>query len=294
MDAEDVLQALGSDSVTRVKVALRAVPQHAEELRNRVGNRLTACAERSLADPDDDTVWEAFWWMYVAAAIRAPGCHAAIATLLSTDDETSGRRWGDLITEDAEVLLADTFEGDRGPLLRMVANESISPWARETALNAITRLVAAGAWERSALVSLLEEQIEELLILERRSLGESWDETRVRNLTLYGTCLVGFIAFRLGAPELAPAVRRLIESGLYDESFAKVAQIEAALEGRNPYPPRPRPSIPLDVWRYVRDWYCFAPEEHTRVSRAKLKAKIGRNDPCPCGSGKKFKKCCGR
>ncbi|WP_256326241.1 YecA family protein [Sphingomonas sp. NFR15] len=21
-------------------------------------------------------------------------------------------------------------------------------------------------------------------------------------------------------------------------------------------------------------------------------AKVGRNDPCPCGSGKKFKKCC--
>ena len=22
--------------------------------------------------------------------------------------------------------------------------------------------------------------------------------------------------------------------------------------------------------------------------------KIGRNDPCPCGSGKKYKRCCGR
>jgi preprotein translocase subunit SecA len=22
-------------------------------------------------------------------------------------------------------------------------------------------------------------------------------------------------------------------------------------------------------------------------------AKVGRNDPCPCGSGKKYKKCCG-
>jgi uncharacterized protein YecA (UPF0149 family) len=22
-------------------------------------------------------------------------------------------------------------------------------------------------------------------------------------------------------------------------------------------------------------------------------AKIGRNDPCTCGSGKKYKKCCG-
>ena len=25
-----------------------------------------------------------------------------------------------------------------------------------------------------------------------------------------------------------------------------------------------------------------------------LQPKIGRNAPCPCGSGKKFKKCCGR
>jgi hypothetical protein len=24
-----------------------------------------------------------------------------------------------------------------------------------------------------------------------------------------------------------------------------------------------------------------------------LEAKVGRNDPCPCGSGKKYKKCCG-
>lgn len=23
-------------------------------------------------------------------------------------------------------------------------------------------------------------------------------------------------------------------------------------------------------------------------------AKVGRNDPCPCGSGKKYKRCCGR
>ncbi len=24
-----------------------------------------------------------------------------------------------------------------------------------------------------------------------------------------------------------------------------------------------------------------------------MKEEIGRNDPCPCGSGKKYKKCCG-
>ena len=25
-----------------------------------------------------------------------------------------------------------------------------------------------------------------------------------------------------------------------------------------------------------------------------IKTKIGKNDPCPCGSGKKYKKCCGK
>lgn len=24
------------------------------------------------------------------------------------------------------------------------------------------------------------------------------------------------------------------------------------------------------------------------------KKEVGRNDPCPCGSGKKYKKCCGK
>ena len=31
----------------------------------------------------------------------------------------------------------------------------------------------------------------------------------------------------------------------------------------------------------------------TVVNRTVKKVKIGRNDPCPCGSGKKYKKCCG-
>ncbi|MGH7271990.1 MAG: SEC-C metal-binding domain-containing protein [Polyangiaceae bacterium] len=34
--------------------------------------------------------------------------------------------------------------------------------------------------------------------------------------------------------------------------------------------------------------------ERTLLARTPPRAapKIGRNDPCPCGSGKKFKKCC--
>ena len=34
----------------------------------------------------------------------------------------------------------------------------------------------------------------------------------------------------------------------------------------------------------------------TSVAKSPVKAagKVGRNDPCPCGSGKKYKECCGK
>ena len=38
-----------------------------------------------------------------------------------------------------------------------------------------------------------------------------------------------------------------------------------------------------------------APQGQTKVKQIKIETpKVGRNDPCPCGSGKKYKKCCGK
>ena len=35
-------------------------------------------------------------------------------------------------------------------------------------------------------------------------------------------------------------------------------------------------------------------EDGTLKGGTHKKEKIGRNDPCPCGSGKKYKQCCGK
>jgi uncharacterized protein len=42
-----------------------------------------------------------------------------------------------------------------------------------------------------------------------------------------------------------------------------------------------------EAWRY---WFDL---RINRVPQKREGAKVGRNDPCPCGSGKKFKACCG-
>jgi len=57
------------------------------------------------------------------------------------------------------------------------------------------------------------------------------------------------------------------------------------------------------LWTYTKDWLSFykANEIAKRQERWKKERleqliaavpKIGRNSPCPCGSGKKYKKCC--
>ena len=37
-----------------------------------------------------------------------------------------------------------------------------------------------------------------------------------------------------------------------------------------------------------------AAENQAKAKPVRTGPKVGRNDPCPCGSGKKYKQCCGK
>ncbi len=52
----------------------------------------------------------------------------------------------------------------------------------------------------------------------------------------------------------------------------------------------------VEIGRFVREdgqWAYDGQVETHGVPVRRATPKIGRNDPCPCGSGKKYKKCCG-
>ena len=59
-----------------------------------------------------------------------------------------------------------------------------------------------------------------------------------------------------------------------DLNGIKTANLTATVIGNN-----------TDLSKYVRP-------RKTRTIIREHKEKIGRNDPCPCGSGKKYKNCC--
>ena len=47
-----------------------------------------------------------------------------------------------------------------------------------------------------------------------------------------------------------------------------------------------------DEVRLFEEMNKAAAEAESKGYTVVKRRKIGRNDPCPCGSGKKFKKCC--
>ena len=60
-----------------------------------------------------------------------------------------------------------------------------------------------------------------------------------------------------------------------------------------------RPIFVKNGWQFILGIEPDKPEDISDLEkllnppRPVQSEKIGRNDPCPCGSGKKFKKCCG-
>ena len=54
-------------------------------------------------------------------------------------------------------------------------------------------------------------------------------------------------------------------------------------------------------WKYTIELDRKKPEDVADLEMllnwpvpVEVEKKVGRNDPCPCGSGKKYKKCCGK
>lgn len=96
--------------------------------------------------------------------------------------------------------------------------------------------------------------------------AEQWDEIFHSNLAPLMRPI-----YLLGSDELEEEETKLIDDPIKTHKLA--IEIEAAIP---------------HIHRY------WAPKRKSAVEQVQRDApKTGRNDPCPCGSGKKYKKCCG-
>ena len=72
-------------------------------------------------------------------------------------------------------------------------------------------------------------------------------------------------------------------------TLAEVTYILSFLKGQKPVK-----GASASKFRKENDeWFYVSSKPAPHVANLRLTPKIGRNDPCTCGSGRKYKKCCG-
>lgn len=77
-------------------------------------------------------------------------------------------------------------------------------------------------------------------------------------------------------------------SGFSDQQKAEIAN-QKVLIGQQ----RVKPLLSRQKAMALRELLAREYASRSRPSQPLDKSKVGRNDPCPCGSGRKFKKCHG-
>lgn len=223
---------------------------------------------------------------YLAAEWRLTEAFPLLLSLLR--QENADELLGDFLTDGAATVLATLWPGGLDGLeaLVLAPEDTMDPFARVAALETISALVDFGKLSRAEGLACFRRLAEQL---ERRV--EEGPEVDDLQITL--SALVSQL-MDLRAVELRDVMERLYATGHVDSSWTgSLADATAELTT-----PRSRPLVgPIEsAWDEVRNWDFFAPEPFDpRTVPVPYQAPVlpGRNDPCICGSGKKYKKCCG-
>ena len=102
------------------------------------------------------------------------------------------------------------------------------------------------------------------------------------------------IEFQREAFEIFTNMVRRIKEDVTEYMFKAVLTTEAAPRSRYPAWGRMRAGAPVRSAPSAEAAQAAQTSRKKKKTKGRRKNKIGRNDPCPCGSGKKYKKCCGR
>lgn len=272
--------------------------------------------EAVAADPDsflaDNTQSLHLFALCLLAQFRETRALEPILRLFSLPEDLPLDLTEDIILDSGGQILASVAGGNPRPLLELAINPAIHEAVRDEAILGLLIQHAWGERTREELVNDLREVAAHLRPDTHPSIGDGFI-TSVRDLHL---------------TELLPEVREIFSKGCLDpEMVGDLRMVEAELTKA---PTDPEYSLtpeqrladfkerfgPIDAleecslwlrfqkedWDFLDELDDLAPRDLESSHRPVIDVApapyvapptVGRNDPCPCGSGKKFKKCCG-
>ena len=292
MNVDEALRQFGADE-EMPREALQWALDHWET----AAPRFVARLRTFVASPgarDEVAESELFFIIHLCGEMRDARIYAPLCRLITESDEAL-EFFGDATTETLDGILINICDGDPQPLMEAIESEGGDVFARAAALEAL-------GWLTRGRAVLSDDDMRAYLGRLRREmkprgesfLWQSWaataanlgyDEMRSEVASLHGKGWVDAKDFGLKDFDQQVKLAHQSPSGLGGFEADRVAPFDKAVET-------------LASWSYVNDaaladedlsasdGYVYEPP-YVNPLRG-----IGRNDPCPCGSGKKYKRCC--
>jgi hypothetical protein len=246
----------------------------------------------SLEGPVDPNAL--FFIFHLLGEWREKSAYGPLAVFLRLPRDVLDTILGDCITETTHRVMAAVFDGDPAPLYEIIRDPEADEFVRAKMCQTIAMLTRRGDLPRDATAAFLRDCFLQLEPQKDCYVWSGW---------------VDAVAW-LGLTELKPLVQRAFLRGSIDPGWLAFTDFEEDLQYTVDHPD----AEPLhtdgnlalfgDTVAEMSGWAGFKPSAPGNDTsdwglRTSLGMphheplrKVGRNDPCPCGSGKRFKKCC--
>jgi len=275
----------------------RELIDSAIELKDEISPYLVKILENVLSNPEkyieNKKLVDHVYSIMLLGHFRESKAHNVIVDLFSLPDDMSYKLYGDLISGDLATILVRTCDRHIDLIKSMVLNKNIYGFCRISAANAMAYAVVDGIVTREEVLSFFGTLFT----------GDEADE-----MPDFWSSLATF-AYYLYPKEILDTIKQAYDDGLIFSGAIGYGEFEEALEdGEEKCLERLKNDFERQLLDNIHDsmscWACFnqakkdpvpieapLPSKVTALKKGKTK-KIGRNAPCPCGSGKKYKKCC--
>jgi len=251
---------------------------------------LAAAADGEPLGEDKESLL--LWGIHVLAAVRDTRACAPLLRLLRRPDDEIDLLLGDAIPITLPSVVVSVFDGAAAPLLELIADKSVNPLVRGSLLQTLVYLAWEGRIDHAEAERMLERIDEDRMAAPDSHFWNDWQ----------------FAISLLGARALAPRVEAAFADGRVSPEIDTVADFRLRLETAAGAPESAE-RFEIEGIGYVDDVLdtldllgggedaLEAPEGlvHDPLRDGPMQnpfRSVGRNDPCPCGSGKKFKTCC--
>jgi hypothetical protein len=238
-----------------------------------------------------------FFIFHLLGEWREKAAYRPLARLLRLPGRELDAIFGDGITTTSHRVMAAVFDGDPQPLYDIILDPNAEEFIRAGMCEALAMVTVRGELDRAVAGRFLRDAFIEMRPQAECYVWVGWQSA---------------IAM-LGMSDLKFLVEKAFDRGFIDSHVLGFDHFQEDLRRGIDHPGEPRLPDDRDSTLFgdtvdeLSGWYCFSEQYREDQERWRRQAEadlarsqhienpfkgVGRNDPCPCGSGRKFKKCC--